>query len=218
MDKALDTALDIAFVLYDNLTALDLVGPYETLSWHPAATPHFVAEQTGPVYTDNGLVMHATTTFADLAAPDVIVVPGSSRFVDALEDTVLLDWLRAAHPHATWTASVCTGSTLLAKAGILTGRPATTHWGARELLGSLGAVVSHERVVIDGSVITGAGVSAGIDLGLTLSAEIWGEEAARAVQLMLEYDPRPPFDSGSPDKAGPELMAKVGQLLSPRSG
>jgi transcriptional regulator GlxA family with amidase domain len=206
--------VDIAFVLYDNLTALDLVGPYETLAWHPSATPHFVAEETGPVHSDNGLIMHATTTFGDLPSPDVIVVPGSSRFVEALADTVLLDWLSAAHETATWTASVCTGSTLLAKAGILTGRPATTHWGARELLGSLGAVVSHERVVIDGSVITGAGVSAGIDLGLTLSAEIWGEETARAVQLMLEYDPRPPFDSGSPEKADPELLAKVGALLS----
>jgi transcriptional regulator GlxA family with amidase domain len=121
----------------------------------------------------------------------------------------LVDWLASAHTTATWTTSVCTGSTLLAKAGILDGRPATTHWGARDLLASLGAVVRHERVVRDGSVITGAGVSAGIDMGLTLAAELWGEETARAIQLFLEYDPQPPFDSGSPEKASPETLATL---------
>lgn len=206
--------MDIAFVLYDGFTALDLVGPYETLSGHSTVSPHFVADRTGPVPADNGLVMHATATYADLPRPDVLVVPGSSRWAEALANTALLDWLAAAHRTATWTASVCTGSTLLAKAGILTGRPATTHWGTREVLAGLGAQVRHERVVRDGSVITGAGVSAGIDLGLTLAAELWGEEVARVVQLILEYDPRPPFDCGSPEKAGPELLAAAGRLLT----
>lgn len=205
--------MDIAFVLYDDLTALDLVGPFETLAGLPEVTPRFVADRTGPVRSDNGLTMVADTVFADLPRPDVIVVPGSSRWQAALSNTALLDWLAAAHPTATWTASVCTGSTLLAKAGILAGRPATTHWGTRAALAALGADVRHERVVRDGSVITGAGVSAGIDLGLTLVAEIWGEEVARVVQLMLEYDPRPPFDSGSPEKASPETIAAVGGLL-----
>jgi transcriptional regulator GlxA family with amidase domain len=205
--------MDIAFVLYDDLTALDLVGPYEALGGQPSVTPHFVADRTGPIRADSGLIMHATATFADVPRPDVIVVPGSSRWSAALSNTALLDWLAAAHPSATWTASVCTGSTLLAKAGILTGRPATTHWAVRDELASLGALVRHERVVRDGSVITGAGVSAGIDLGLTLAAELWGEEVARLVQLMLEYDPRPPFDSGSPEKAGPRLLAVANTLF-----
>lgn len=205
--------MDIAFVLYDDLTALDLVGPFETLAGHPEVSPRFVADRTGPVRSDNGLTMFADTTFADLPRPDVIVVPGSSRWEAALSNTALLDWLAAAHPTATWTTSVCTGSTLLAKAGILTGRPATTHWGTRSVLASLGAEVRHERVVRDGSVITGAGVSAGIDMGLTLAAELWGEGMARVVQLMLEYDPRPPFDSGSPEKASPETIAGVAALL-----
>ncbi|GAB3466379.1 DJ-1/PfpI family protein [Actinophytocola sediminis] len=206
--------MDIAFVLYDSFTALDLVGPYETLSGHPSVSPRFVAERTGPVRADNGLTVYADVTFAELPRPDVIVVPGSSRWAAALTDTALLDWLAAAHPTATWTASVCSGSTLLAKAGILTGRPATTHWGVRATLAELGAQVSHERVVRDGSVITGAGVSAGIDLGLTLAAELWGAEVARVVQLMLEYDPRPPFDTGSPEKATPTQLATATAILT----
>jgi transcriptional regulator GlxA family with amidase domain len=206
--------MEIAFVLYDGLTALDLVGPYETLAGHPTVTPRFVAAEAGPVRADNGMTLVADTTFADLPRPEVIVVPGSSRFMQALEHTALTDWLASASPTATWTTSVCTGSTLLAKAGILDGRPATTHWAARELLASLGAVVRNERVVRDGSVVTGAGVSAGIDMGLTLAAELFGEETAKAVQLLLEYDPQPPFDSGSPEKASQDTLVRLGTLLS----
>ncbi|HEX2130384.1 MAG TPA: DJ-1/PfpI family protein [Actinophytocola sp.] len=208
--------MDIAYVLYDDLTALDVVGPYEALG-HPSVTPRFVADRVGPVRADNGLVLHADTAFADLPRPDVIVVPGSSRFEQALlANTALVEWLAAAHPTATRTASVCSGSTLLAKAGVLAGRSATTHWAVRDLLASLGAVVRPDRVVRDGSVITAAGVSAGIDLGLVLAAELWGDDAARLVQLLLEYDPEPPFDSGSPEKASPETLAAATALLARR--
>jgi transcriptional regulator GlxA family with amidase domain len=210
--------VDIAFVLYDELTALDLVGPYEALAAHPAVRPRFVADRTGPVRADSGLTLFADTAFDELPRPDVIVVPGSSRFRTSLTNTALLTWLRSASPGATWTTSVCTGSVLLAAAGLLTGRPATTHWGARDVLAEYGVDVRDERVVRDGDVITAAGVSAGIDMGLTLAALLWGEDVARVVQLMLEYDPRPPFDSGSPERATPETLAAAGSLLRSTAG
>jgi transcriptional regulator GlxA family with amidase domain len=199
--------VDAAFVLYDQMTALDLIGPYEMLAGQPEVTPHFVAARRGPVRCDAGLVIEADVAFDDLPRPDLIVVPGSSRWRAALDDEPLLAWLSSAHPSATWTTSVCTGSTLLAKAGVLKGRPATTHWLARDALAQHGAVVSTERVVVDGNVMTAAGVSAGLDMALTLVAAQWGEERAQLVQLMTEYDPHPPFDAGSPDKAPPEVVA-----------
>jgi transcriptional regulator GlxA family with amidase domain len=205
--------VDIAFVLYDDLTALDLVGPYEALAGHPSVRPHFVADLVGPVRADSGLTLHADTTFDQLARADVIVVPGSSRWRDALTNTALLTWLRSVSPTATWTTSVCTGSVLLAEAGLLTGRPATTHWIAREALAGYGVDVRDERVVRDGQVVTAAGVSAGIDMGLTLAGLLWGEEVARVVQLLLEYDPQPPFDSGSPERATPETLAAAASML-----
>lgn len=206
--------VDIAFVLYDNLTALDLVGPYETLAGHRSVTPRFVADRTGPVRADSGLTLYADTVFEDLPSPDVVVVPGSSHWSAALRRGPLLDWLAAVHPGTTWTTSVCTGSLLLAKAGLLTGRPATTHWGARDTLAGLGAEVSEARVVVDGRIITAAGVSAGIDMGLTLAARLWGEDTARVAQLMLEYDPRPPFDAGSPAGAAGPTIAAARRILA----
>ncbi|OLF16137.1 DJ-1/PfpI family protein [Actinophytocola xanthii] len=205
--------MDTAFVLYDELTALDLVGPYETLAAHASVRAHFVADRVGPVRADNGLTLHADTAFDELPRPDLIVVPGSSRWRDALANTALVSWLRSASPTATWTTSVCTGSLLLAEAGLLTGRPATTHWGVHDVLAAYGVEVRDERVVRDGRLITAAGVSAGIDMGLTLAASLWGEEVARVVQLMLEYDPQPPFDSGSPARATPETLAAAVALM-----
>jgi transcriptional regulator GlxA family with amidase domain len=206
--------MDAAFVLYDQMTALDLIGPYEALASHPQLTPYFAAGRVGGVRCDNGLTLQADVTFDELPNPELIVVPGSSHWRTALNDEVLIAWLAAAYPTATWTTSVCTGSTLLAKAGILTGRPATTHWAVRDILAAHGAVVSTERVLFDGDVITCAGVSAGIDMALTLAATLWGEPAAKAIQLGLEYDPQPPFDSGSPDKAPPEIVAAVRATLA----
>ncbi|XVS67271.1 DJ-1/PfpI family protein [Actinosynnema sp. CA-299493] len=199
--------MDVAFVLYPKMTALDLVGPYEVLGHQPEVTSHFVAASLEPVTTDAGLTIVPTTTFAEPVRADVIVVPGGGGWAEVLAEGVVAAWLRVAHPTATWTTSVCSGSTLLAQAGVLDGRPATTHWALRDELASLGAVVSTDRVVVDGSVVTGAGVSAGIDLALTLVGLIWGDERARFTQLLIEYDPEPPYRAGSPESAPAELVA-----------
>jgi transcriptional regulator GlxA family with amidase domain len=199
--------MDIAFVLYPRMTALDLVGPYEVLGHQPEVTSHFVAASREPVVTDAGLVIMPTTTFAELDRADVIVVPGAGGWAKALEEGVVADWLRKAHPTATWTTSVCSGSTLLAQAGILDGRPATTHWALRDELAACGALVSTDRVVVDGSVVTAAGVSAGIDMALALAGRIWGEERARLVQLFIEYDPEPPYRVEVPEEPSAELLA-----------
>lgn len=208
--------MDIAFALYPGMTALDLVGPYEVLANQPEVTAHFVAASPDPVRCDAGLVVTPTATFDGTTAADVVVVPGSSRWAEALDDGAVAAWLRRVHPTATWTTSVCTGSTLLAQAGILDGRPATTHWAVRDELASLGAEVRAERVVVDGSVVTAAGVSAGIDMALTLVGLIWGDQRAEFTQLVLEYDPRPPYRSGSPETAPAEVVAHARGLLRRR--
>jgi transcriptional regulator GlxA family with amidase domain len=205
--------LEAVFVLYEQMTALDLVGPYEVLASHPAVTALFAADRRGRVRCDKGISLLADVAFTDISEPGLIVVPGSSHWRSALDREPLITWLADVHGSATLTTSVCTGSTLLAKAGILRGRHATTHWVARDALASLGAIVKNDRVVIDGNVITSAGVSAGLDMGLTMAARLWGEPAARAIQLGLEYDPQPPFDSGSPEKSAPGLVAAVRAAL-----
>lgn len=207
--------MDIAFVLYDKFTALDLIGPYETLAGHGDSKPHFVAANRDTVRCDSGLRVQPTTTFDELTRADIVVVPGSSHWKAALDDEALTSWLAAVDQTTTWTASVCTGSTLLAKAGILRGRSATTHWTVRDTLAELGAIVRTDRVVVDGDVITGAGVSAGIDMALSLAAKLWDDNTAKTMQLVLEYDPQPPFDSGSPDKADPALVAAMRGAVSP---
>ncbi|GAA2790586.1 DJ-1/PfpI family protein [Saccharopolyspora taberi] len=201
--------MHIAFVLYPGMTALDLVGPSQVLCCHPAVEAHYVAGTPDPVRTDSGLVIQPTTTFAELTAPEVLVVPGGGGWRRALDDTALVDYIATAHPAATWTTSVCSGSTLLAKAGILTGKRATTHWAVRDVLVELGAELSTDRVVFDGNVVTAAGVSAGIDMGFALAAAIWDEPTAQQFQLGLEYDPQPPFDTGSPEKAPAEMVAAI---------
>ncbi|WNV84532.1 DJ-1/PfpI family protein [Umezawaea sp. Da 62-37] len=204
--------MDIAFVLYPDMTALDLVGPYDVLAHAPGVTPHFVAATPDPVRCDAGMLIAPTTTFAELDRADVIVVPGGKPFGVLAEGTVAA-WLREVHPTATWTTSVCTGSTLLASAGVLAGKRATTHWAVRDLLASLGAEVSTERVVRDGSVITAAGVSAGIDMALALAGILWGDDVAKGLQLAIEYDPQPPYDSGSVEKAPAEVVEAVRGLM-----
>jgi transcriptional regulator GlxA family with amidase domain len=206
--------MQIALVLYPQFTALDIVGPFQTFGDLPGVECVFVAETAGPVIDHTGrLSLVATATFAEVTAPDVIVVPGGFADASATSEDPLVEWIRAVHPTTTWTTSVCTGSIFLAHAGVLDGLDATTHWSAYERLRALGAVPTEERVVRRGKVITAAGVSAGIDMGLTLVAEMFDDEIAKSIQLAIEYDPQPPFDSGSPTKASAETLAFVSAIM-----
>ena len=194
--------MDIAILLYDRFTALDAIGPYEVLSRVPGARVTFVASQAGPLSADSRmLTVVAERSIAEVRRPDMVLVPGGPGEVDARAGSETLKWLREVDETSTWTTSVCTGSLILAAAGLLDGRRATSHWLALERVGELGAVPVSERVVFDGKFVTGAGVSAGIDMALALAAELAGEEVAQAIQLGIEYDPQPPFDAGSPEKA-----------------
>lgn len=199
--------MQIAIVLFDRFTALDAVGPYEILSRAPGAETVFVAERTGPVRNDSGsLSLVAERTLDDVPAPDLVIVPGGPGQSAQMENETLLGWLRTADATSTWTTSVCTGSLLLAAAGLLKGRRGTSHWLTLDALRDYGVEPTGERVVIDGKYVTAAGVSSGIDMGLTLLGRIAGERYAQSVQLLTEYDPQPPYDAGSPDKAPPELV------------
>ncbi len=206
--------MKIAIPIYDRFTALDAVGPYEVLSRLPGATVTFVATEAGPVRTDNGmLTIEAERSLAELPDPDILVVPGGPGEVAQRAGEQMLAWVRDADRTSTWTTSVCTGSLILAAAGLLDGRPATGHWLAMGELGRLGAQPTGRRVVFDGKIVTAAGVSAGIDMALALAARIAGEHLAQAIQLAIEYDPQPPFDAGAPEKA----PASVVELLRSRS-
>ncbi|MEU8641506.1 DJ-1/PfpI family protein [Streptomyces sp. NPDC048674] len=199
--------MQIAIVLYDRFTALDAVGPYETLGRLPDADTVFVAERTGPVRSDTGrLALTADKSLAEVPRTDIVVVPGGPGQGAQMGNEVLLDWLRTADGTSAWTTSVCTGSLLLASAGLLEGRRATSHWLALDGLKEFGAEPTGERVVFDGKYVTAAGVSSGIDMGLTLLGRIAGDEHAQAVQLLTEYDPQPPYDAGSPEKAPAHLV------------
>jgi transcriptional regulator GlxA family with amidase domain len=203
----------IAILIFDKLTALDAVGPYEVLSRLPNADLSFVAKEPGPKRTDTGaLSLTADMAISDLPDPDIVLVPGGEGNRPLMRDDEVLDWLRTAHEHTTWTTSVCTGSLLLGAAGILEGKRATTHWAYRESLREFGAEPVVARFVEDGKVITAAGVSAGIDMALHLAARDVGDEFAQAVQLGIEYDPDPPFDTGSPEKAPAALVEAVRQV------
>ncbi|MFJ2830363.1 DJ-1/PfpI family protein [Streptomyces sp. NPDC087263] len=202
--------MQIAIVLFDRFTALDAVGPYEILSRLPDAQTVFVAERTGPVRADTGfLAITADRTLAEVPRPDIVVVPGGPGQQEQMDDEPLRDWLRTADATSTWTTSVCTGSLLLAAAGLLDGRRASSHWLALDQLARFGAEPTGERVVLDGKYVTAAGVSAGIDMALTLVGRIAGDDHARAVQLATEYDPQPPYDAGSPQKAPADLVEKL---------
>jgi putative intracellular protease/amidase len=206
--------MNIAIVLYDRFTALDAIGPYEVLSRLPGASVTFVAAQAGPVSTDNGmLTLLADSALEQVPEPDVVLVPGGPGEVAARAGGAVLEWLRRADRASTWTTSVCTGSLILAAAGLLNGRRATSHWLALEELRRLGAEPVAERVVFDGKLVTAAGVSAGIDMALALAARVAGETVAQAIQLGIEYDPQPPFDAGSPRSAPAEVV----RLLRERS-
>jgi transcriptional regulator GlxA family with amidase domain len=191
----------IAYVLYPDFTALDLVGPYEVISRWPDADVHFVARSLDPVRADCGLTVVPTDTPESLPDPDLIVVPGSGNPVPVLDDDVLIDWLRTAAPGCKWTASVCTGAGLYAAAGLLEGKKTTTHWAFRDNLRAMGVEVVGDRVVWEGTHLSGAGVSAGIDMALALTERVHSRKLAESLQLAIEYDPQPPFDSGAPTKA-----------------
>jgi len=188
----------VAFVVYPDFTALDLVGPYEVISRWPGAAVHFIASSPEPVRTDRGLTVIPTDTPESLRDPNLIVVPGSGNPLPVIEDEVLLDWVRAAAPNCDWTASVCTGAGLYAAAGLVEGKTTTTHWAFRDNVRAFGVDVVEDRVVWQGNHVSAAGVSAGIDMALALTGRVQGRELAKALQLVIEYDPQPPFDSGSP--------------------
>ncbi|MDB5675884.1 MAG: DJ/PfpI family protein [Sphingomonas bacterium] len=191
----------ISFLLFPNVTQLDLTGPAQVLSRLGNATIDLVAATREPVSTDAGFALLPTATFADAIQPDILCVPGGFGTQDAMEDAPTMAWVRRAAAGATWVTSVCTGSLLLGAAGLLKGYRATSHWASHHHLAAFGAIPVHERVVFDRNRVTGGGVTAGIDFGLALTAAIRGEAHARLVQLSLEYDPAPPFDSGSPERA-----------------
>jgi transcriptional regulator GlxA family with amidase domain len=202
--------MQIAIPLFDRLTALDAVGPYEVLSRLPGATVHFVAAEPGVYRTDTrALGLTADLGYEELPSPDVLVVPGGFGTRALITHEPTLAWVRGAHEGSRYTTSVCTGSLVLGAAGLLDGLEATTHWAALDLLERFGARAVERRVVEQGKVITAAGVSAGIDMALVLADRIAGPEVAQAIQLAIEYDPEPPFDSGSPAKASAEVVAAV---------
>jgi putative intracellular protease/amidase len=199
--------MDIAIPIFDGITALDAIGPYEVLSRLPEARVHFLALEPGAKRTGNRmLALTADAALGDVPHPDVIVFPGGHGTDTVMQDAAVLAWVRTAHESSQWTTSVCTGALVLGAAGILDGLEATTHWMYVDQLAELGATPVSRRVVEQGKVITAAGVSSGIDMALTLAAHIAGEDVARAIQLRIEYDPQPPFDSGSTEKASPEII------------
>lgn len=211
--------MQVALPIYPRFTALDAIGPYEVLQRVPDVEPVFVAERRGEVRTENGyLGVVADATFEDVPAPDVVVVPGGFGSRALLDENPLLAWIRAVHPHTRFTTSVCTGSLLLAAAGLLGGLEATTHWGATSVLRELGAVPVRSRVVehLDRRIITAAGVSSGIDMAIRLLALLDDDVSAQAAQVMVEYDPEPPFDAGHPDEVSDEVRQRIEEFRKVR--
>jgi putative intracellular protease/amidase len=207
--------MQIAIPLYDRFTALDAIGPYEVLSRLPDSRVTFVATEAGPYVTDNGmLTMLAEASLDDFPHPEVLVVPGGWGTRAAISDERLVGWIRQVHETSQWTTSVCTGSLLLGAAGLLEGLDATTHWLELETLGEFGAKPTERRVVEQGKIITAAGVSSGIDMALVLAARIAGDDFAKTVQLLIEYDPEPPFDAGSRTKAPPQIVETLRGLAA----
>ncbi|BAU87258.1 thiJ/pfpI family protein [Streptomyces laurentii] len=200
--------MQIAVLLYDRFTTLDAVGPYELLGRLPGAETVFVAKEPGPVRNDQGsLALVADRALADVPHPDLVLVPGGPGARTAAGDPEIQDWLRTVDATSTWTTSVCTGSLVLGGAGLLAGRRATTHWLTYDQLRAYGAEPTGERVVFDDKYVTAAGVSSGIDMALHLIGRIAGDTAAQTIQLLIEYDPQPPYDAGSPEKAPAEVVA-----------
>jgi cyclohexyl-isocyanide hydratase len=196
----------IGMMIFPRLTQLDMTGPYEVLVRLPNTAVDLVARTLDPVTTDRGMQIVPSVTYADCPPLDVVMVPGGPGQQDLMEDAEALSFLRRQAATANYVTSVCTGSLVLGAAGLLKGKRATCHWAAVDQLALLGAVPVRERVVVDGNIVTGAGVASGIDFALTLAAMLESEQVAREIQLQIEYDPAPPFNSGSPKTASPDLV------------
>lgn len=201
--------MNIVFVLFPKVTQLDFTGPLQVLSRLPGASVHLAAKTLDPVSSDGVLTINPTCTFADCPPADVICIPGGFGVEEAVADKELVDFVKRQGARAKYVTSVCTGSFVLGAAGLLKGKRATTHWAYHEALAEVGAIPVKARVVRDGNLFTGGGVTAGIDFAFTLAAEIAGDDFAKGLQLGLEYDPAPPFESGSPDKAAPEMLDRI---------
>jgi transcriptional regulator GlxA family with amidase domain len=208
--------VQIAILLFDDITALDAVGPYEVLSRIPGATVSWVASAPGIKKAKGGLSIVADRSLDDVINPQIVLVPGGSGVDAVLKDPAVIPWVRAVHRTSIFTTAVCTGTLILGAAGLLNGLKATTHWNYRERLTEFGAEAVSERVVREGKIVTAAGVSAGIDMALRLVQWMAGDNAAQAIQLGIEYDPAPPFDSGSPEKAAPEIVEMVKKAYADR--
>ncbi len=207
--------VQIAFALYPGFTILDVIGPFQVLADTPGHEAVMVAAETGPVLDHTGRArLVATATFDEVGQPDIIVVPGGRT---GILDDRLVAWIRAVHPHTTWTTSVCTGAIYLAAAGLLAGVDATTHWAWAERLDEMGAHYLPQRVVERGKIVTAAGVSSGIDMALTLLDRMYGPIVAQSAQPGTEYDPQPPFDAGSPAKAPEPIIDLVRPMMAPDS-
>lgn len=209
--------MQIAFLPFADMTQLDMTGPAQFLSRLPGASVHYVSGSLDPLPTDAGFAIVPTATYPQMPAPDIVCVPGGVGVADVINDEAAMAWLRQAGSTATWVTSVCTGALILGAAGLLKGYKATTHWAWHHHLALFGAEPVHARTVVDRNRVTGGGVTAGIDFALVLMAEVAGKEFAKAVQLGLEYDPAPPFDAGSPAKAGPELVARYAAATAKRA-
>ncbi len=211
----MSAAFRIGFLLFPNITQLDLTGPHEVLSKLPGATVHLIWKSLDPVKAVGGMSIVPDTTLADCPQLDLVCVPGGPGMTALMIDEEILEFLRRQAAGARYVTSVCTGSLVLGAAGLLQGKRAASHWMAMELLPTLGAIPVADRVVVDGNIITGGGVTAGIDFGLKIAAEVAGEAVARQIQLQLEYDPQPPFDSGHPRSADPALVSRLREFAAP---
>ncbi|SMF87826.1 Transcriptional regulator containing an amidase domain and an AraC-type DNA-binding HTH domain [Paenibacillus uliginis N3/975] len=208
--------MEIAIMLYDGITSLDAIGPYEVFAATQKCKVKFVAKKKGLIKLDSKMgCLHADYSFSEVTSADILVVPGCSppNYKNPMNDEETLNWIRQIHETTKWTTSVCTGSLILSAAGLLNGAPATSHWGSFDLLQSLGAIPTDERVVRHGKIVTAAGVSSGIDMALQLVAWELGEDMGKGVQLILEYDPQPPFDTGSTKKAPASLVEPIRGML-----
>ncbi|KTD62161.1 DJ-1/PfpI family protein [Legionella spiritensis] len=208
--------MHITFLFYEGMTALDAIGPHEILSRLPNASVKRVALNSGNICTCSDLILTADYTLSDVSQTDILVIPGAGNATALREYPDILEWVKDIHASTIWTTSVCTGSLILGAAGLLSGVKATTHWAVMERLKKWNAIPTFQRVVESGKIMTAAGVSAGIDMALTLAAKISGEDIAQTLQLGLEYDPQPPFNSGSPDKASPQILKNLQARLSDR--
>ncbi|MCX7569155.1 DJ-1/PfpI family protein [Tumebacillus sp. DT12] len=208
--------MEIVILLFEGMTALDALGPYEVLSKMPGATVRFAAKKSGIITPDSGVsFLNADHKLKDIETADILVIPGGHPLAvkPMMEDEETLAFIRRLHATSKWTTSVCTGSLILGAAGLLQGLQATTHWACHDILAEYGATPTLQRVVQQGKIITAAGVSSGIDMGLTLAALEYGDESGMWIQLMIEYDPQPPFDAGSPEKAPAHLVESVRQAV-----